>query len=260
MENLKVSIIQTAIHWEDVDANLAAYTKKIETLSEQTDLIVLPEMFASGFTMQGKEKISKRYDDIKRWMQSTAKTNNLAIMGSTIYTEEGKYYNRFIVAQADGTTDKYDKRHLFTMGEENEHFTAGTDKLLVDIKGWKIRPFVCYDLRFPVWSRNTDNYDIAIYSANWPEPRRDAWKTLLKARAIENQAYTIGVNCVGQDGNDLKYTGDSTIHNAKGQTIVQCEPGKEQTITAELSAEDLQKFRKNFPVLKDTDKFTITNK
>jgi predicted amidohydrolase len=260
MQNLKVSILQSDLFWEDVDANLAAFTEKFKHLNSKTDLVVMPEMFASGFTMKAKEKIAESYNNVLVWMLDASKTGTFVLMGSTIYCEKGKYYNRFIVAQPDGSLEFYDKRHLFSMGAENNHFTPGKDYIIVDVKGWKVRPFVCYDLRFPVWCRNTDAYDIAIFSANWPEARREAWMTLLKARAIENQAYVLGVNCVGKDGNNLVYSGDAAIYNYLGEKEMACEPHKDCFITKEISYERLYTFRNNFPVLNDMDDFEIINK
>ena len=257
MNNLFVAIVQTSIVWEDVDANLSVFTNKLKTIDTDVNLVVLPEMFASGFTMKGKEKIAERYDDVLAWMRNESSMGNYTLMGSTIYREEDKYYNRYLVAHPDGRVEFYDKRHLFTMGAESKHFTAGKDYIVVDVKGWKVRPFVCYDLRFPVWCRNTDNYDLAVFSANWPEARREAWMTLLKARAIENQAYVAGVNCVGEDGNKLIYSGDSAVYDYLGAKVAECETKQEEISICELSAERLNKFRKDFPVLTDMDKFEI---
>lgn len=257
MDNLFVAIVQTSIVWEDVDANIANYTNKLMHIDSSVNLLVLPEMFVSGFTMNGKEKIADRYDDVIAWMREEASKGDFTIMGSTIYREEDKFYNRYLVVHSNGLIDFYDKRHLFTMGAESKHFTAGKYYIIVDIKGWKVRPFVCYDLRFPVWCRNTDHYDLAVFSANWPEARRDAWMTLLKARAIENQAYVAGVNCVGEDGNKLIYSGDSAIYNYIGVKEAECKTKQEEICICELSAHKLNKFRNDFPVLSDMDEFEI---
>lgn len=261
MDNLKIAIVQTYIYWEDIEKNLLSLSNKIETLRSKVDLLVLPEMFASGFTMKGKEKVAKQYNEILEWMQRTASKHEIVIIGTTIYSESEKYYNRSLTVYPNKEFKKYDKRHLFTMGEESNHFTPGKEMLIIDIKGWKIRPFICYDLRFPVWNRYTQKnpYDIAIYSANWPEARKDVWMTLLKARAIENQSYVVGVNCVGEDGNKLKYSGDSGIYNYKGEKVAECKASEESIEIVEISKEELLKFRKEFPVLLDADIFEIIN-
>lgn len=257
MQNIKVSIVQTSVLWERPKDNMFSYEKKIESLSDKTDIVIFPEMFASGFTMKVKEKIASEYSYILNWMKSIAAKYGFCVTGTTIYGEEDKYYNRLLFVKPNGDVDSYDKKHLFTMGEENKHFTAGNKKTIIEYKGWKIRPLICYDLRFPVWSRNTKDYDIAIYPANWPDARRDAWMTLLKARAIENQAYVVGVNCVGEDGMGLKYSGDSTVYDAKGKAICACEPYKQEIKTIELDYSILVDFRNKFPVLNDADNFKI---
>lgn len=254
---LIVSVVQTSLFWEDVDANLSSLKHKILQQKEKTDIVILPEMFASGFSMNGKEKISQRYTDIIGWMKEMSQSLNSCILGSTVYGCKDRYYNRFLFIKPDGDITFYDKRHLFTMGGESVHFKAGTDIVTIDYKGWKIRPFICYDLRFPIWSRNTNNYDIAIYIANWPSERREAWLSLLKARAIENQAYVIGVNCVGKDGMGLKYSGDSKVFDAKGGVICECTPFEEEIKLIELNYSELQYFRERFPVLNDADNFII---
>lgn len=258
MDNtLRISIVQTSLFWEDVDANLSSIYEKLRNQEEKVDIIILPEMFASGFSMRGKEKVAQRYNDITNWMKEIATSLGSCIAGSTAYGCDGKFYNRFLFVKPEGDIVFYDKRHLFTMGEESEHFNAGTELLTVDYKGWKIRPFICYDLRFPVWSRNTNAYDLAIYVANWPAARSDAWLSLLKARAIENQAYVVGVNCVGEDGMSLKYSGDSKVFDAKGKVICECTPYEEEIKVIDLNYDELQEFRGKFPVLNDADSFRI---
>ncbi len=257
IENIKTSIVQTSLSWEDVDLNLSSLERKLGNIDCKTDIVVLPEMFASGFTMKGKENIAHRYCDILLWMRSIASKLDVCIAGTTIYKENDRFYNRFLFVKPEGSIMHYDKRHLFTMGEEKDHFFPGSDKVIIDYKGWRIRPFVCYDLRFPVWNRNRKDYDIAIYSANWPETRRDVWITLLKARAIENQAYVVGVNCVGEDGMNLQYSGDSVVYDAKGRIVCSCEPFKEEIKTVDLSYEELLDFRNKFPVLNDADDFKM---
>lgn len=254
---LRLLVVQTSLFWEDVDANLSSLKEKLLNSPKGADIIVLPEMFASGFTMKGKEKIAERYNDVVDWMKEISSSLGSAITGSTAYLEDGRYFNRFVFVNPDGQVDCYNKRHLFTMGEEPEHFHAGNDLITIEYKGWNIRPFICYDLRFPVWSRNTKQYDLALYVANWPAARSDAWQTLLKARAIENQAYVVGVNCVGEDGMNLAYSGDSTVFDAKGQAVLKCTPFKEEIKVINLNYEELQEFRRRFPVLNDADSFRI---
>ncbi|MCH4897146.1 amidohydrolase [Marinilabiliaceae bacterium JC040] len=256
MNNLILALIQTDIVWEDVDKNLNILSNKFSSIEQDVDLIILPEMFASGFTMQGKEEISKRYSDILKWMQEQACKNNTCIIGSTIYKTDDKFFNRLLIVNSE-SVEFYDKHHLFTMGEESNHFTAGNKICQFEIKGWKIRPLICYDLRFPIWARNNDGYDLLTYSANWPASRKYPWSTLLKARAIENQAYVAGVNCVGEDGNKLKYSGNSVIIDYQGKEINKCQDFEEGIIISELSKIDLDKQRQAFPVLKDMDEFTF---
>lgn len=255
--NLKISIVQTSLFWEDVDKNLSSLQDKLNSLEAKTDIVVLPEMFASGFTMKGKEKIAKRYSDILEWIRSCAINLDVCITGTTVYEKNDRYFNRLLFVKPDGTAEFYDKRHLFTMGEENDHFSPGSEKIIIDYKGWRIRPFICYDLRFPVWCRNKKDYDLAIFSANWPDARREVWMTLLKARAIENQAYVAGVNCVGEDGMNLNYSGDSAVYDSKGQVLCGCAPYREEIKTVELKYRDLLDFRKKFPVLEDADDFMM---
>lgn len=256
MNNLKLALIQTNIVWENVDENLYILSNKISSISSEVDLIVLPEMFASGFTMQGKDKISKRYSDIIEWMQEEATKMKCTIIGTTIYENQNSFFNRLLIVNSD-SIKFYDKHHLFTMGEESQHFTAGNKICQFEIKGWKIRPLICYDLRFPIWARNDDQYDLLIYSANWPESRKYAWSTLLRARAIENQSYVAGVNCVGLDGNKLNYSGNSVIIDYNGKEINRCKEFEQDIIISDLSKIALEKQRLAFPVLKDMDEYTI---
>ena len=261
MDSLKVSLIQTEIIWENSQANLDALSKKIE-LIEKTDLIVLAEMFNTGFSMNEKELAQNMDGEAVSWMKEIAKEKNSAICGSLIIVEDGKFFNRFIWIEANGKLLSYDKKHLFSMAEENKHFTSGQNVLTIDYKGWKIRPLICYDLRFPVWSRNkleeeTHSYDILLYVANWPKVRKDAWEKLLYARAIENQAYVIGVNGIGKDGNEMEYAGSSGIIDMKGDLLNNSFTDTELIIEKSLSYENLIEFRDRFPVLKDADNFEI---
>lgn len=254
MKNLKVTVIQPDIIWENANANLEKYTKWIETI-EETDLIILPEMFTTGFSMEPKNLKETMDGTSVNWMKIIAAKNNAAVLGSLIIEEDNKIVNRALWVFPNGEIRKYDKRHLFTMGEENLNYHPGKEKLIVEYKGWKFCPLICYDLRFPVWARNTDDYDVLIYVANWPSPRHHVWKNLLVSRAIENQSYCIGVNRIGKDGNSLKYSGDSVLVSPKGLGLFIDEG--EQIKTFELSYSDLHSFREKFPLLNDRDNFEL---
>lgn len=257
MSSFKVTIVQTDLAWEDREANLKALSQKIAQISEPTDVIVLPEMFTTGFTMNTKAVAETMDGSAAKWLQEQALATNSSIVGSIIVNENDNYFNRLIWMRPDGTYDHYDKRHLFRMGNEHLTYTAGETKLIVEDHGWQFRPLTCYDLRFPVWSRNQGDYDVLIYIANWPESRREAWKTLLAARAIENQAYVIGVNRIGTDGMGLNYSGDSMVIDPKGEIISQTEPYQESVETIELCLNELDGFREKFPVAQDADEFSI---
>jgi predicted amidohydrolase len=256
MPDLNITLIQSELHWENVEANLAMFANKIAAFKEQTDLILLPEMFSTGFSMKPEKLAEEMNGSAIEWMKKQAKEKNAVICGSLIIKEQGKYYNRLIWMRPDGAFSVYDKRHLFRMGEENNHYSAGSSKITEEIKGWKILPLVCYDLRFPVWSRNSDNYDLLLYVANWPERRNHAWKSLLIARAIENQSYVLGLNRVGNDGNNIYYSGDSSVINFKGEIIFQ-EANNELVKSFTLKKEPLEEYRKEFPVLMDRDEFEL---
>lgn len=262
MEPLRVTLIQTPLHWENREANLALFTELIGSINEPTDLIVLPEMFLTGFSMKtelGEYASSPVFEDLRRG----AAERGAAICGSLMVTDKGKAYNRLYFVKPDGEVHTYDKRHLFRMAAEHQHFQGGKQKLIVEWKGWKICPLICYDLRFPVWSRNHWNngeadYDLLIYVANWPERRNHPWKALLVARAIENLSYVVGVNRVGVDGNDVSYSGDSVAIDFKGEALTHIPPGETSVTTVSLSYEDLQDYRKIFPAWQDADAFSIS--
>ncbi|MFL9844229.1 amidohydrolase [Flavobacterium rhizosphaerae] len=256
MNTLKISIIQTALAWEDAIANRAAFTELIAVTDKDTDLVILPEMFATGFTMNPGAVAETMKGDTVAWMVKTAQAKQCAITGSLVIEEGGKYYNKLFFVFPDGTMKTYNKRHLFTYADEHKHYTAGKEKLIVDYKGWKICPLVCYDLRFPVFSRNTEDYDLLLYVANWPQVRTAAWDALLKARAIENMSYTIGVNRIGEDGNGHAYAGHSQVLDALGNYIT--EPQRTMGVfTAILDKEILQQTRNRFSFLNDRDGFTL---
>jgi omega-amidase len=257
-EKLRISMVQSHIIWEDREENLCYYGELLRRVSGRTDIAVLPETFTTGFSME-VEKLADTMDGatiqtVKEW----AGKYKLAVVGSFIACEDGQYYNRAFFITPDGDTHFYDKRHLFRMAGEDEHFTAGDKRVIVRYKDWNICLQVCYDLRFPVWSRNVDNeYDVLIYVANWPEARKRAWKSLLQARAIENMAYVCGVNRVGVDGKGFTYRGDSMVFSPKGKKLADAGKREETTRTCTLDKTELEEFRTKFPAWKDADIFLI---
>ncbi|MDF2455603.1 MAG: nitrilase/cyanide hydratase and apolipoprotein n-acyltransferase [Cytophagaceae bacterium] len=257
MQDLKLALLQTALHWEDPTANRSMLEEKIWQVNEQVDVIVLPEMFTTGFTMDAASFAEPMNFHTFKWMQQIASQTQAAVCGSYIVQEAGLFYNRLLWMFPDGTYKIYDKRHLFRMAGEHEIFGAGQKQLVVEWKGWRICPLVCYDLRFPVWSRNVANaYDGLIYVANWPQARVQAWSTLLKARAIENIAYVAGVNRVGVDGMDIPYNGASVNINFKGEVLWE-KTDEESTGICVWEAKALLEFREKFPAWKDADQFNI---
>lgn len=257
MQDLKVAIIQADLVWENPAQNRANFTDKIHAISEEVDLIVLPEMFTTGFTMNPYEVAETMAGETIIWLQKLAKQKDVAITGSLIIKEDEKYYNRLVFVHPSREIETYDKRHTFTLAGEDKVYTAGTKKLMVDYKGWKICPLVCYDLRFPVWARNVEEYDMIIYVANWPKPRIVAWDILLKARAIENMSYCIGVNRVGLDVNKYEYVGHSAAYDCLGAPISSIEPSKEQTAIVTLNANHLILTREKLQFLNDKDEFSL---
>ena len=259
MKDLIITSIQTQLYWEDIDRNLDHFNTKLNNLKEATDIIVLPEMFTTGFTMNPVKFAEEQRGKGLLWMIEKAQEKNAAVVGSISVKERGSFINRLYWVKPDGNFEFYDKRHLFRMGNEHQHYNTGHKKLIIEYKGWKICPLICYDLRFPIWARNIkDNpYDVLIYVANWPEVRSYPWKHLLIARAIENQAYVVGVNCVGEDGNGLVHSGDSMVCNPRGEIISTPNSHRESSESVSLSLLYLQEFRKTFPVLMDGDEFEI---
>lgn len=257
MQDLTITLIQSELHWENTGANLAMFEEKIWKIKSPTDIIVLPEMFTTGFTMNAELLAEPMGLTAFKWMKQQAAQTGAVVTGSVIIKEQGRYFNRLIWMQPDGKYFYYDKRHLFRMAEEHLVYSPGTEKLLVSWKGWNIRPLICYDLRFPVWSRNRNNeYDLLIYVANWPEARSLPWRTLLQARAIENLSYVAGVNRVGKDGKEINYCGESTIVSPKGEIIWQQE-NNEAIHSYTLSKTELASFRAKFPADMDADEFQI---
>jgi len=257
MSTLKLSIVQAHLQWENPAANRANFEDIIKKLAPETDLIILPEMFTTGFTMNAKPLAESMNGPTIAWMQSLAQELKVAITGSLIVQEAGAFYNRLVFVHPQGTLECYDKRHCFTLAGEHEVFSQGKKHLIIDYKGFKLCPLICYDLRFPVWARNTQDYDVLIYVANWPKMRINAWDTLLKARAIENMSYCIGVNRVGLDANGYEYNGHSACYDALGelQSIPEFEAEFIQTIT--ISKAHLERSRSKLKFLDDKDDFTL---
>lgn len=253
---MKVSLIQSALYWEDSKANIESFSDKIKSISGHVDLIVLPEMFSTGFTMNPKSVAQTMNGETVSWMKKTAAEYDCAICGSVVITENGNYFNRLLFVFPSGEIKHYDKRHLFTLAGEEKTYTQGKERLIVEYKGFRICPLICYDLRFPVFSRNTEDYDLLIYVANWPEPRVLAWDTLLKARAIENMSFVIGVNRVGKDNNGHNYIGHSQALDCFGNTIVAPEE-HEGIFVADLNKNALLEARQKFGFLNDRDSFTV---
>ena len=257
MSTLKITTFQAYLFWENIDKNLQNLGLRLSSIREKTDLIVLPEMFSTGFSMN-PEKFAEEMDGRSmKWMLEQAKKFGSVVTGSIIIKENKKYYNRLIWMRPDGSYEYYDKRHLFGLGEEDKHYTAGSKKLFVELNGWKICPMICYDLRFPVWLRNVDEaYDMLLIVANWPERRSLHWRTLIPARAIENQAFVVAVNRVGHDGNEVYHSGDSMCIDPLGK-VVYYKPNDEDLYTFSINKEDLVHARTTMPFLKDADAFQL---
>ncbi|MFC2129011.1 amidohydrolase [Bacteroidota bacterium] len=256
---MSVSVVQTNLNWENIELNLLKFDSLLEKINNKTDIVILPEMFTTGFSMNAEKFAEEENGRTLNWLMEKAGNLNALIIGSIIIRENSGYFNRLYTVFPDGSYKTYDKKHLFRIEGEADVYTPGNKRLIINYKGWKISPFICYDLRFPVWSRNKNNYDLYINVANWPGSRRDIWINLLKARAIENQVYAIGVNRIGEDSNDTGHTGDSMIIDPKGKTLAQAEKNKEEIINTEISLSELNDFRKKFPVGLDADNFEIIN-
>ncbi len=280
MSSLTITIIQTNLIWENKKANLEMLSQKIESIKEKTEVVILPEMFSTGFSMQPKLLAENMRGETVDWMKKTTSSKKIILTGSVIIKDsapspkeraEGEaYYNRLIWMLPNGEYGMYDKRHLFAYADEHNHYSPGNKRLIAQVKGWKINLQVCYDLRFPVWSRQNPSpnlspggeeqaseYDLLVYVANWPEKRSTAWKTLLQARAIENQCYVVGVNRVGEDGNKINHSGDSMIIDPLGEILYQ-KATVEDVFTYTLNKAKLNEVREKFPFWKDADTFTIT--
>jgi len=257
-DTLKIAIIQSELAWENPKQNRDNFKDKIETITAKVDLIVLPEMFTTGFTMNASEHAETMDGKSVAWMQKMATLKNSAIVGSIIIKENGNYYNRLLFIHPDGNIETYDKRHTFTLAGEDKVYASGKAKLIVTYKGWKICPMVCYDLRFPVWARNAEDYDVLIYVANWPKPRIHAWDTLLMARGIENMCYCIGVNRVGVDKLENEYCGHSAIYDILGNNITPIRPNKEHIEMVTLERNHINFYRNKLKFLNDKDVFTLS--
>ncbi|TVZ56475.1 putative amidohydrolase [Lutibacter sp. Hel_I_33_5] len=251
---LEIALIQSDLIWENPSENRKVFEEKINTISSSIDLIILPEMFATGFTMNAENVAETMNGKTVLWMQKIAQQKHTAITGSLIIEEESKFYNRLLFVFPSGKIEFYDKKHTFTLAGENKVFTAGKNHTIIDYKEWKINPLICYDLRFPVWARNTQNYDLLLYVASWPKPRINAWDTLLKARAIENMSYTIGVNRVGKDANNYEYSGHSACYDSLGKELC-FNKNNETVLLVSLDKESQNNTRKRFRFLDDKDNF-----
>ena len=254
---LNIAFIQPNTVWESPKKNRKNIDKKFNELEDDIDLLILPETFTTGFSMKPKDLAESMDGKTVQWMKNLAIENNMAVTGSLIIEEDKVYYNRLLFVFPDGTIQHYDKRHLFSLAGENKAFTAGDKKLIIEYKGWKICPMVCYDLRFPAWSRNTEDYDVLIYVANWPKPRILAWDVLLKARAIENMCYCIGVNRVGQDIDLNEYSGNSAVYDVLGNAISTINTGKEHIEVVTLDKKHIKYYRDKLNFLADKDNFSL---
>ncbi len=262
MQDLRISFIQSDLIWKDSLANLKAFTKKINKIEEPTDLVVLPEMFNTGFVVDPETIEEHISQDSLKWMQNQAAEKQIVICGSMIVKEEHQYFNRFYWVLPNGSFETYNKRHLFSLGGEDKHFSPGHENVIIPYKGWKIKPLICYDLRFPVWAKNTYDkgeyeYDVLIYVANWPVARVHAWKSLLVARAIENQSYVVGVNRIGKDGRGTPHSGFSGIVEPMGQWISEEVENVESVQTIKISKSTLESYRQKFNFAQDWDLFSI---
>ena len=259
MEDLRITLIQSPLTWESPKENLTHFGDVIRSETHAADLILLPEMFSTGFTMHAAAMAESMDGPAVAWMRETAAGSSATLCGSLIIAEGGKYFNRLVWMRPDGTHLTYDKRHLFRLAGEEKTYTGGAEKIIADLKGWRILPLICYDLRFPVWSRRTEkeNYDLLLYVANWPDRRIRAWNTLLPARAVENQCYVAGLNRVGDDGNGIAHSGYSAVYDPAGEPLWQAEAGAACMQTVTLNYEALVKHRRMFAFERDADRFFL---
>lgn len=263
MSDLIISLIQSDLHWEKKEANLSMFEEKIHGIKERTHIVLLPEMFSTGFSMKPEELAETMHGPTVEWMKKVSASRKVILAGSVIIEEEGNYHNRLIWVLPNGQLGFYDKRHLFAYAGEHNHYAPGNKRLIAAVNGWKVNLMVCYDLRFPVWARQSSDtedgapeYDLLIYVANWPERRNHAWKTLLQARAIENQCFVAGVNRIGNDGNNIYHSGDSMVVDPMG-AIMETKAQDEGIITVTLKRDTLTEIRTKLPFLKDADEFNL---
>jgi len=256
-EILRITLAQVDLVWENPEQNRLNFEVQIRQLSGKSDLVILPETFTTGFSMRARDLAEPMDGPTVNWLLSLSRTTGLALGGSLIIKENGLYSNRFVFVTPGGDISHYDKRHLFTFEGESVSFTAGNKKLIVNFHGWRIAFYICYDVRFPVWCRNVNDTDLMIFTANWPASRNEVWKTLLKARAIENQVYVAGANRIGKDGNGISYVGESQVLNSRGELLLAPVSGSDGFFTCEISIKELNDFRAKFPVAKDADQFSI---
>jgi omega-amidase len=262
---LAVTLVQCSLSWEEAEENRSSIKSLLYSHKATSDLIILPEMFTTGFSMNAKSLAEQMDGKTHLWMKEMAEDLDSVLIGSLIIEASGKYYNRLLVVSPSGKTEHYDKRHLFSFAGEDENYHPGLDRLIFECHGWRICPLVCYDLRFPIWSRNAELnggvdanlFDLLIYVANWPKARRQPWINLLEARAHENQAYVIGVNRIGQDGNNIEYFGDSVAYSPKGKKLSEIKANQISVETVLLNKDDLLAFREKFPVGTDKDRFKL---
>jgi predicted amidohydrolase len=256
MENLKVTAIQAPLHWESIDANLAMFNKQLEAITSQPDLILLPETFATGFAIN-LDCAEPENGKVLMWLKAQANKHNAVIAGSVLVAQGSKKANRFYWVKPNGDVSYYDKRHLFRLGNEGNFVVAGQARKVFEIKGFRLLPQVCYDLRFPVFQRNNNDYDVMINVANWPAVRRHIWDTLLMARAMENLCYVVGVNRIGDDGNGVAHSGGTAVYDFKGETLIKAQDNTERLVTITLEKTLLEDFKAAFPAYLDADSFTL---
>jgi len=256
-DNLRITLAQADLIWENPGQNLENLLRKIMQLVGKTDLLILPEMFTTGFSMNAVHLSEPMDGPAIKWMVSLSHSTGIALAGSLIISDNGQNYNRFVFITPSGEISFYNKRHLFSISGESMEFTAGNQRMIVDFLGWRIALYVCYDIRFPVWCRNVNDTDLMIFTANWPASRLEVWNILLKARAIENQVYVSGVNRIGQDGNGICYAGGSQVLNARGERLSESNTITEGFLTFEISLKELNDFRMKFPLQDDADQFII---
>jgi len=254
---MKVSLVQPDTIWENKTENLRQLENLIIPLYNRTEIVILPEMFSTGFSMNKESLSEPPGKDTFAWMKSMAVKGNFGLCGTYMVREDNLTYNRFVFVSPEDESWQYDKRHLFGMADEQKYFRAGKERVTFSFRNFRITPFICYDLRFPVWSRNRNDTDLIIYSANWPDARKTAWITLIRARAIENQCFVAGVNRIGTDGNGFLYSGESMLINPYGEIIISAGSEKEGSVTGEISMNELSEFRAKYPFLNDADDFTL---